>query len=300
MRNYVLYNPMAGHGDCDEKLGKLKSCLEGEIVEFDLTKLEDADEFFKSLSSDDRIIISGGDGTINKFVNSVDTDSVCCDIYYYGSGSGNDFLHDLGKSIGDEPVKVNEYLKNLPTVEVEGNTYRFVNGVGYGIDGYCCEVGDKIKATSNKPVNYTSIAIKGLLFHFKPRGATVTVDGKKYSYKKVWIAPTMNGRFYGGGMMPAPEQKRNNADGTLSVMLFHRSSKIKTLMIFPSLFKGEHLKNKKYTELLCGKDITVEFDSPAPLQVDGETIVGVMKYRAYTALETKKAEAQEHEFAEQK
>ena len=279
MRNYVLYNPMAGHGDCDEKLGKLKSCLEGEIVEFDLTKLEDADELFKSLSSDDRTIISGGDGTINKFVNSVDTDSICCDIYYYGSGSGNDFLHDLGKNVGDEPVKVNEYLKNLPTVEVDGNTYRFVNGVGYGIDGYCCEVGDKIKATSNKTVNYTAIAIKGLLFHFKPRCATVTVDGKKYSYKKVWIAPTMNGRFYGGGMMPAPEQDRLNND-ELSLMVFHGTGKIKTLLIFPSLFKGEHVKHTEAVAIHKGREITVEFDSPTPLQVDGETILGVKSYTA--------------------
>jgi diacylglycerol kinase family enzyme len=52
-------------------------------------------------------------------------------------------------------------------------------------------------------------------------------------------------------------------------------------MIFPSLFKGEHLKHTKYTEVLCGHDITVEFDSPTPLQIDGETILGVSAYRAY-------------------
>ena len=44
---------------------------------------------------------------------------------------------------------------------------RFINGIGFGIDGYCCEVGDQLKAKSDKPVNYASIAIKGLLFHYK-------------------------------------------------------------------------------------------------------------------------------------
>ena len=277
MLNYVLYNPKAGHGDCCEKLDKLKGCLEGEIVEYDVTQISNADELFKSLCADDKIIISGGDGTINKFVNSVNVEDIACDIFYYGSGSGNDFLHDIGGAVGDKPVKVNEYLVNLPTVEVGGKTYRFVNGVGYGIDGYCCEMGDKIKETSTKPVNYTSIAIKGLLFHFKPRVASVTVDGEKYSYKKVWIAPTMNGKFYGGGMMPTPKQDRLNND-EVSLMVFHNTGKIKTLMIFPSLFKGEHVKHTEAVAIHSGKEITVEFDRPTPLQIDGETILGVTSY----------------------
>jgi diacylglycerol kinase family enzyme len=33
-------------------------------------------------------------------------------------------------------------------------------------------------------------------------------------------------------------------------------------------------------EVLTGQDITVEFDRPAPLQIDGETIPGVSSYRA--------------------
>ena len=130
MRNYVLYNPMAGHGDYDEKLINLKSYLEGDVVEFDITKLDNYKEFFASVTNEDRIIISGGDGTINKFVNTVDVEKISCDIFYYASGSGNDFLHDLGKEVGDKPVKINEYLVNLPTVEVNGKIYRFVNGVG--------------------------------------------------------------------------------------------------------------------------------------------------------------------------
>ena len=299
MKYYVLYNAIAGQGKAEEIARALPEKLDGEIAGYaDMTKITNYAAFLAD-KTDCAIVICGGDGTLNRFANDTADIGIENEIFYCASGSGNDFLRDIG-GVAGEPICITEYLKDLPLAEINGNTYRFINGVGYGIDGYCCEEGDKQRAAGNTDINYTAIAIKGLLFHYKPTNAKVTVDGVTHNYKKVWIAPTMNGRFYGGGMMPAPEQKRNNADGTLSVMLFHRSSKIKTLMIFPSLFKGEHLKNKKYTELLCGKDITVEFDSPAPLQVDGETIVGVMKYRAYTALETKKADAQEHEFAEQK
>ena len=197
---------------------------------------------------------------------------------YFPNGTGNDFANDLGHIKECNPFSITEYLKNLPSVVVKGKKYRFINGVGYGIDGYCCEVGDKLKKIPGKKVNYTSIAIKGLLFHYKPTSAKVTVDGKTHIYKKVWIAPTMNGRYYGGGMMPTPNQKRNS--GLLSTMIFHNSGKLKTLMIFPSLFKGEHVRHTKHVDIFEGKEITVEFDRPTSLQIDGETILGVTAYTA--------------------
>ena len=175
-------------------------------------------------------------------------------------------------------MEIGKYLKHLPQVEVNGKKYLFLNGVGYGIDGYCCEVGDKLRETSDKPVNYAGIAIKGLLFHYKPTAAKVTVDGVEHSYRKVWIAPTMHGRFYGGGMMPAPRQRRDNEKGTVSVTLFHDSGKLHTLAVFPNIFKGTIEKSKKMIDVFEGKDITVEFSEPRALQIDGETILGVTKY----------------------
>ena len=163
--------------------------------------------------------------------------------------------------------------------EINGKKYRFINGIGFGIDGYCCEEGDRLRAKSDKPVNYTSIAIKGLLFHFKPVTATVCVDGVETVYKKVWIAPTMNGRYYGGGIMPTPAQDRLRDDGKVSLMIFHGTGRLRTLMIFPTLFKGEHLKYDKAIAIHEGKEISVRFDRPTPLQVDGETIVGVTEYK---------------------
>lgn len=280
MRHYILYNPLAGHGDCTEKLAKLESFLSGDFVECDMTKINSYDELISSLEADDDIVISGGDGTLNRFVNSVDCDKLANDVLYYASGSGNDFLHDIGKAPGEAPFKINEYIVHLPTVEVNGRTYRFINGIGYGIDGYCCEVGDKLKA-QNKNVNYTSIAIKGLLFHYKPTNATVIVDGESREFKKVWIAPTMNGRFYGGGMMPTPDQQRLGSDEA-SVMVFHGTGKLKTLMIFPSLFKGEHVKHTEAVSIFKGKDVTVKFDKPTALQIDGETVLGVTEYTVHS------------------
>lgn len=279
----VLYNPLAGNGKGENAAKKLKELLNGDELTFtDVTKVSDYRALFASMPEDERVIVSGGDGTLNRFINDTEEIAFANPVYYYATGSGNDFLKDIGGNVGDKPVCIDKYLKALPTVDVKGKSYRFINGIGYGIDGYCCEVGDKLRETSDKPINYAGIAIKGLLFHYHPTSATVIVDGVEHKYKKVWLAPTMNGRYYGGGMIPTPKQDRLNKEHTVSVMVYYGSGKIKSLAVFPSIFKGEHVNHREMVEVLSGKEITVRFDSPAALQVDGETIIGVTEYSVRT------------------
>ena len=279
MKYYVLYNPNSDNQHGEEEAKKLENVLSGnEFVYQDVTKVDDYKAFFAGMDVDAELILCGGDGTLNRFANNISGLENLPQISFFACGSGNDFLRDVGDN-GGKPVPMNEYLKNLPTVTVKGNTYRFINGVGYGIDGYCCEVGDKLREKSpGKKINYTGIAIKGLLFHYKPTGATITIDGKEHRFEKVWLAPAMFGRCYGGGMYPTPGQTRE--DDHLSVLVFHGSGKLKTLMIFPSIFKGEHVKKEKHVTVLSGKEITVKYDEPRPVQVDGETILDVSEYTA--------------------
>lgn len=279
MINYILYNPKTGNGSGENIAFKLKDYYKGETVFIDITKIDDYQSFFADLNSEDKVTICGGDGTISRFANDTYEMNISNNIYYYPTGTGNDFWREIGDVNNPVPLPVEKYLKNLPTVTVKNKQYRFINGVGYGIDGYCCEVGDKMRLESDKPVNYTSIAIKGLLFHYKPTNATVTVDGKEYKFKKVWLAPTMNGLYYGGGMMPTPNQKRISDDKKLSVMVMSGCGKIKTLIAFPGIFEGKHIENKM-TTILSGKKIKVQFDTPAALQIDGETIINVTEYTA--------------------
>lgn len=278
MKYYVLFNPLSANGNGREKVNALAEKLtDAELEYIDVTQVEDVRALFAEIPSDTTVVLCGGDGTINCFVNEMRGVEINHKILYYPCGSGNDFAREVqGES---EFIELNEYIQNLPVVTVKDKEYLFINGVGYGIDGYCCEVGDQIRAEfPNKKINYAGIAIKGLLFHYKPTKATVTVDGETHEFEKVWIAPTMKGWYYGGGMKPAPVQDRKDADGKVSLMLFHGTGKLKTLCIFPSLFKGTHVKHTKHIAIFTGKEITVKFDEPRALQVDGETILDVMEY----------------------
>ncbi len=280
MITYILYNPHAGHGCSAENAQKLAQKYEGQVALYDMTEIADYAALLSPLAAEDRVIVCGGDGTLNRFINDTEGVTIQCEVYYFAMGTGNDFLHDLGMKPGDDPIEVDKYIKNLPVAEVNGKKYRFFNNVGYGIDGYCCEVGDKLKEKSDKPVNYTSIAIKGLLFHYRPKTATVVVDGKTYTYKKTWIATTMKGRYYGGGMMSAPHQDRLAEDGKVSVVIFHGKGRLGTLLDFPKFSAGKHgEKPMKDITVLTGYDITVSYDKPTAVQVDGETVLNVSSYR---------------------
>ncbi|MBQ7356505.1 MAG: diacylglycerol kinase family protein [Clostridia bacterium] len=274
---YFLYNPLCGSGESEKMAKDYSAKLTEEVKMLDMTEILSYEDLIRGLDKTDEICVFGGDGTLNKLVNAIADIEIEHPLYYFPSGKGNDFANDICKEKPNEPILINQYIKNLPTVTVNGKRYRFINGVGFGIDGYCCEVGDRLKAEGKKP-NYTSIAIKGLLFGFSSRNAEVVVDGERMEFKKVWIAPTMFGRYYGGGMMPTPCQDRCAEESSVSLMVFHGSGKLRTLMIFPSIFKGEHVKKKKHVSVFSGKNITVRFDRPTPLQIDGETVLGVTEY----------------------
>lgn len=279
-KGYVIYNPIAGNGNAKEDSQLLQMVLDEELEYYDMTRITNYGAFIGGMAQEDFLVIVGGDGTLNRFVNDTEGLRITQEILYFPAGTGNDFGKDVG--IKENPRPITEYLKALPTVEVHGKCYRFINGVGFGIDGYCCQVGDELRKIPGKKVNYTAIAIKGLLFRFAPRNATVTVDGKEYTYKRVWIAPTMHGRYYGGGMLPTPRQDRNS--GKLSVMLFHGAGRLRALCVFPGIFKGTHVKYTNMVAVHTGNEITVEFDRPTPLQIDGETVLNVTRYKAKTVM----------------
>lgn len=276
----ILFNPLAGKYEEELFDSYLPLPFEEKIKKYDITKTDNPDELFATFESDDKIVICGGDGTLNNFINSADTDNIKNDILFLPMGSGNDFLNDLGIKDYQQFIKINDYIKNLPVLSVNGKEYKFINGIGFGVDGYVCKEVNRLRTERKKDSkkNYTLIALKGLLFAFKPVNAVVTADGKEYKFRKVWMVTSMLGKFFGGGMMIAPNQCRLNKDNTLSVIIAHDLSSLKIATLFPSIFKGTHIKYTDYVTLLTANTVTVKFDRPCDMQIDGETLTNIQEY----------------------
>lgn len=290
-----MYNPLSSSGRGETLARKLDNILLGcEIIYINVIEIKDYKTFFAQISEEDEVYICGGDGTLNSFVNATNGINYKNKIYYYATGSGNDFLRDLGKENGLSPFCINKYLCNLPVATVDGREYRFLNGIGFGVDGYCCQVAEDLRE-KNKRINYTAIVLKGFMFGYKPTNATVTVDGKEYKYNRIWLAPTMKGRSYGGGLRLCPQQDRLNSEEKVTFIAVHNAGKLKILTRFPSIFKGTHVKYKDIVAMHEGSEITVEFDRPSPLQIDGELIKGVKSYSVKTAKMIRENETEREE-----
>lgn len=277
--NYLFYNPSARNGKAAEDLQLIKKTLDGQDVEiYAVTDIDDYVSVIDRIQPEDIVYIVGGDGTLNRFINDSTNLRILGDIFFYPAGTGNDFKHDVDPDNSLYRIRLNDYIRNLPTVTVSGVTYRFINGIGFGIDGYCCEEGDRQRAAGRQDINYSAIAVKGCLFGFKPYGADITVDGETRHYDKVWLAPTMFGRYYGGGMKVAPEQDRNNSQHTVTSVVIHGTGRLKTLIRFAKIFSGEHTKYTDMVDIRTGHEIRVVFDRPCALQIDGETVKNVTEY----------------------
>lgn len=278
MKNYIFFNPLSGDGSCEAKIKAAMSDKAGQKVYFDVTAQNNLKAVLADIASEDKIIICGGDGTLNRFVNSLQGMEIKSDILYFATGSGNDFLNDLGLKPTNVPILINDYIADLPVLTVGDKAYRFINGIGFGLDGYACAECNRIRREKNKKVSYAAVAFKGIVSAYSPVNAKVTVDGEIYSYKNVWLASCMKGRYFGGGLRITPDQNRKSESGEVTVLLAHSLSRLHILTLFPSIFKGTHIKYTKYITARTGHEIKVEFDRPVALQIDGETLSEVMSY----------------------
>lgn len=277
---YILYNPKAHKESTD--LSIVKDGVDTEAAGIKKINIVDLDiaAFSKTLAESDRVLIRGGDGTLHHFANNAWGVEFPCKVCMIRSGTGNDFLTDIGQMNSVNLVDIRGYLRDLPTVTVKGKTLRFINGAGLGVDGVVCHDVEVFKAKNpDKKASYTAIAIQEIGFNYKRPSARVTVDGVVREYDKVWAISTMKGRYYGGGKMIAPAQDRDS--GKVSVIVMHGGSRVKTLSVFAKVKNGAHVKHTEMVEIYEGYDVEVAFDAPTDFQVDGEVYTGVMKYSVH-------------------
>lgn len=265
---YYIYNRLATNK---------KPVIESEAKLLDAIGL-DYKKLFSELGPEDDVVIVGGDMSINHFIRKISGYKINNNVYVRALGYGSDFVNDIGGKLTSD-VLLNPYIDKLPTAIIKGHRRPFINGIGFGLDGYCCGTGDFVKAKNpSASINYTSIALKGLLYKFKPIHADIQIDGQKYEFDNVWIACAMKGRYFGGGMKIAPDQKRDNTDH-LTVVVYTAETRLKALLGFPDVFKGTHVNNKELVKVFTGKKISMKFSDIGSAEIDGDTVTKVNEFR---------------------
>ena len=74
-------------------------------VKVEYVKLDDSIVFYylmRSLKEEDEIVLVGGDGTVNYFVNAIDGILLKNNVYLKTNGHANDFINDIEKYKGKD------------------------------------------------------------------------------------------------------------------------------------------------------------------------------------------------------
>jgi len=257
----ILYNPLSKNSKSNVYTHKLIQYYKKNKIPFrikSILKIDDIRVFLEKKDHFNNVILLGGDGTINRFVNNIADYDIKQDIYLKSNGSGNDFLRSL-KSNDQKTQKVMKVK-----YDTGAETY-FVNGVGMGIDGLVTSTVNQ--AEKKGKFRYMLYTLKSLMKYI-PEPATIIADGKEYKYDKVYLVTLNNGRYFGGGMEITPNA--DITDENLDVIIVHTIKRFFIFMIFFTIYLGLHTKFKKYVTSFKAKKVKVTFTTPQISQADGE------------------------------
>lgn len=232
-------------------------------------------------SGQERVIAVGGDGTLHEVMNGIQKRDI--PLGFIPGGSGNDFSRGL--EIPADPIDaLNEIIRlaetEFPLIDIGKVTFEdqseryFINNMGAGFDAVISfEVNrSRLKAVLNKlslgRLIYVFFLIK-MLFVYKPSTVEMQIDGKKYCFDQTWFATVSNQPFYGGGMKIAPNALPD--DGLLDIIVAHRLSKWKLLLVFITVFLGKHTRFKE-VEVLRGRTVAIQSSVPLYVHADGEHV----------------------------
>ena len=220
------------------------------------------------------LVVVGGDGSVNEVANGIyGREDV--EIAVLARGTGWDFVrtygipHDVGRAID---VALNGTTR---TIDLGRATYRawaggdavtrFANIASTGMSGAIARRANETTKALGGKVSYlwaTFAVFAG--WNATDLGVSVDDEIRGGRMHDVIVA---NGRYFGGGMMIAPEA--DPEDGRFDVLLLGDLTKRDLLLTLPKTYKGKHLPHPK-AELLRGANVTVDADEPLPIELDGE------------------------------
>ncbi len=275
MKHVFIINPAAGKGKALELIPVIRDYFKGKpdkyvikITEYPGHATKIAREY--AVNEKSRIYSIGGDGTINEIVNGIAGTKASLGVI--PAGSGNDFIRSIhggyqGKEIVADTIRGQERSIDL----ARANGKYFINISSIGFDADVVYNAQKFKRLPYIPGSMAYLfSLIYTIFKNKISEVKVTIDNEEISLK-ILLAAVANGRFYGGGMLPAPDAALD--DGLLDICLVREVNRLKILTLFPKYMKGEH-GEIEYVSFKRAKKIKIESKDTIALNIDGEILTG--------------------------
>lgn len=234
----------------------------------------------KNPSDPIRLIVLGGDGTINEVIQGItDFDNVL--LGYIPAGSSNDLARDLRLPKDPRDIlniilsgRIHRTLDIGSVIYHETNEERcFAVSSGIGFDAGVCEevLRSRMKIIFNRfglgKLIYLAIALKQIITARKTACNIYIDNGEPIHYKKFLFAAGMVHQYEGGGFKFCPGA--DATDGFLDICVVGSLPKPIILLALPTAFWGKHYIFPGITAYRC-KSVKIETSVPLWVHTDGE------------------------------
>ena len=284
-RWFVVVNPVSGGGKGLEDFPRISHLLRENGIEHDPAFTEHryhATELAVEAVNRGyrKIIVVGGDGTLNEVVNGLFLQKQCEPkgvlLAVIAVGTGNDWVRTFGiprnytaaiRAIKEGHSFLQDVGKVVYTESKVEHTRYMANVAGLGFDAYVIQIFNHLKLKGYKGKwLYLYSLIRGF-FSAKPAGATIEVDGKVIYNKLLFSLAAGVCRYNGGGIQQLPRAVAN--DGLLDLTIIRPVHWWHVVFRAKRLFNGQ-IYSIGHVEYAQGKVVKITSAPPMPLETDGE------------------------------
>ena len=277
MKTKLIVNPVSGTNDAANHLASINERLRqhGDTLDIVMTVAEgDATQMAADAARGgyDRLIVAGGDGTLNDVLNGVGLVKDGFARVTFGViplGTGNDF-----KALGipeDIEAAVEALLLSEPTWIDLGrlNDRYFINIYG---GGFIAEVSGAVDPQLKTIAGKLAYLVGGahVLLNHEPIGARVRINNPRGTRElSLHAFAVCNSRLIGGGQLIAPDAIID--DGELDVCLIEKMPTMEFVSLLRRVSTGEHVKDDRVTYFRSSR-LAFGFNRVVKVNTDGQVI----------------------------
>ena len=267
----LIYNPAAGRGRARRNVREIEEYLRAQGARVDCEPSTGPEDLVRiaaesSRAGYDRVVVAGGDGTLNLAVREFDLEKGT--LALIPTGSGDDFAKVTGVSRNVRAACDTVLQGRVREVDVAvANNLRYLGVAGLGFDSEVAELANRdVKFLRGSAVYL--YAIFRVLPKFTPRPVRIRTESGVRD-EEIMFAAVGNTRQYGGGIRITPDAVID--DGLLDLCIVHRTTRARLLQTLPKAYTGAHVKSP-FVETLRGKEFHFESEVAMAVYADGEPL----------------------------
>lgn len=275
MKIALIVNPVSGRGRSLGLLPKVVAWSKKNNIQFRTLTTQQAGDGVKlgrlALGErHDRIVVLGGDGTINEVGQAMA--GTPCVMGVLPGGSGNDFFKMLGNGKDLQMAIRTAFLGDGQPIDIGlANGRPFFNAVGIGFDAEVAARAMESKIFSGTWV-YLSAVFK-VLKKFKPYEFNIELDQFKLT-EPVTLSCVGNGRWTGGRFMLTPQAHLD--DSLFDICIIEGVPRRRIFRYLPRAIKGTHIRLEG-VRMFRSRKVVVRSKEKFPVHIDGEVATSMEK-----------------------